>query len=294
MKNAFEKLEVGVTLFDDYPDTISKSWMDIELMRDLYPYNQDFVKNLLSLEKSENIIAWKRSRGDGNCYFRAVISSFFLMICKPYSTISILTKFQSLVFNLPDNADSSDYTQSKYRVLKELSFLHQLKSQGNHLKVFETSLNLVQNKDFDQDLIRMSRLITYNQLLKYKDSEEYSSFFVEGIDFIKYDILGMGREGGDFSLLFLPQALEIQVFQYMFYDQAETSLQKYPANVAPNTIRIRIMRRSGHYDILGSIQEIEMDMFSNGCFHFCTYPEFYSLFEEKAFENNSLESILSI
>jgi hypothetical protein len=279
----FEKLDVGTTDYDEYPSTISKSWMDIALMKELYPYNQDFLKNLDSLEKSDHIFAWKRSRGDGNCYFRAVISSFFLMICKPYSKIDLLVKFNSLVYNLQLEDTISEYSSSKDKVLLELSSLYQLKSQGNHLKVFETALNLIQDKDFDQDLIRISRLITYNQLLLSKDSEEYSFYFIDGIDFIIYDILEMGREGGDFSLIFLPKGLEIQVIQYMFYDKPETSIQKFPEIVPPNSLKVHIMRRQNHYDILGPIQEVELDMylFSKGIFHFSSYPDYYSRFVQK-------------
>ena len=270
-----EKLEV-----EEKTDSISPIWMKISDMVALYPYNPIFKQNISSLSAEHKIYAWKRSKGDGNCYFRAVISSYFLSITKPYINLSYLTAFlfhlQSIDF---DSIESLEYAHedSTKRIIGHLNSLISLKSKGELIQVFNLALDLMQTEEFDQDLITVARLLTYIQLLKCKDDEEYSIFFVDGIEFISYDMLEMNREAGDFSLVFLPQSLGIQVIQYMFFETESPSIQRFPDNSPKESLKIHIMRRNNHYDILGTLQEVELDQcfIQNRSYYLSIYSQYY-------------------
>jgi hypothetical protein len=274
-KTNIEKLEI-----DEKTDSISPMWIKISEMINIFPYNDSFKKNILSLPKDHKIQAWKRSKGDGNCYFRAVISSYFLAISKPYINLTHLTNFLSLLQAINfDSIELPDYSHqdSTERVIKHLNSITSLKSKGDLIKAFISALDLTQNEEFDRDLITVARLLTYIQLLKCKDEEEYSMFFVDGIEFISYDMLEMDREAGDFSLVFLPQSLGIQVIQYMFYETDSPTIQRFPDNSPEDSLKIHIMRRNNHYDILGTMQEIELDQcaIEKRAYYLSIYPEYY-------------------
>src|SRR5574343_839720 len=58
--------------------TISPFWLHISTLRDEYLYNEDYTYCIKEL--STQFVGWKRVRGDGNCYYRSVVSSFLLKI----------------------------------------------------------------------------------------------------------------------------------------------------------------------------------------------------------------------
>lgn len=66
---------------DAYPDTISKFWIDLHKMKEIGKFNENFKNNVDFLHR-KGFAGWKKSRGDGNCYYRAVMSSFLDAIFK--------------------------------------------------------------------------------------------------------------------------------------------------------------------------------------------------------------------
>ena len=90
---------------------------------------------------------------------------------------------------------------------------------------------------------------------------EYSIIleFDGDFEFIINDVLSMYKEGGDHSLIFMPKSLGIQVIQFMFLDKERISVQKFPEEVPEDVIKLNLIRRSGHYDILYDTQTMELD-----------------------------------
>lgn len=253
-------ISIGKQDLEAYPDTISQFWLKIEDMKSLYLHNQHFQSNIEKVAAEHQIMCWKKSRGDGNCYFRAVISTYFLSLCKPYTPVQLLSDFYNYVQKLSTSSANYDYEEAKTFILKQLVELYNLKYSGQKIQAYELALKLTQNREFDLNLVRISRLATCNEILRVQFDDDFSFLFIDGVDSIIYDVLEMGKEGGDHSLVFLPNALGIQVVQFMFLDQPQMSVQKFPENMPQGgSIVIRIVRRSGHYDILVGIQEFEMD-----------------------------------
>lgn len=270
-------ITIGKQDLDEYPQTVSKFWLKIDDMKSLYINNPHFVKNIDYLRDNLKISAWKRSRGDGNCYFRAVITSYLEKITKPYSPLSHLTAFQSILKALSLEDTINEYHVSHSRVSLFISTLVSKKSANEHFEVFKLALSELQNPEFDLDLIRVSRLVAYTELLRSQDDPDYSVFFIDGIDSIVYDILEMNREGGDFTLVFLPKGLNAQVIQYMFLDTENRSVQYFPEKSKGELVSISLVRRSCHYDILCEKQEIELDQcdIDKGLYYFSYDFEFY-------------------
>lgn len=268
-QNNYELIHIGKPDPDEYPITISKSWMHINEMISINKYNENFKKNIETLFKSQYLIGWKRSKGDGNCYFRSVISTYFLSILSPVSPLSAIQTLKSQVDSLDTSQLDYEFSVSKSSLLQQINNLISLKS-SNPISAFKHALELTQSPEFDLDLIRFARLITLQELLKSKDDPEYSFMFIDGVDFFISDVLQMNKEGGDHSLLFLPKALGIQVIQYMFLEYPKMSIQKFPENVQFGSTVIHIVRRECHYDILARIQEIENNQYNlnEGSYYF--------------------------
>lgn len=273
-----QTISIGNQDFDEYPKTTSKFWMKIDEMKKMNNHNPLFIKNIDYLKNSLEISAWKRSRGDGNCYFRAVITSYLEKICKPYSPISLLQNFERIIKSL-NLADSTiEYQDSVSHISSVISTYLSKKLENDHLGVFTSALSSMQDSEFDLDLVRVARLIAYTELINSKEDPEYFVFFIDGIDSIVYDMLEMGKEGGDFSLIFLPKGLNAQVVQYMFLDTENRSVQCFPEKSNEDSVIISLIRRAAHYDILADKQEIELDqcVIEQGTYNFTLDWGFYT------------------
>lgn len=268
----YEKVQLSKPDPEVYPNTVSKSWINIDEMSSINKFNQTFLENLISLKKKHFLGGWKKSRGDGNCYYRSVISTYFLTVTNPNQPIERLKNLLAQLKSLNLVTNSYDYTNSIRNLINQALSLLNAK-YTNPIKVFEEALELVQNTDFDLDLIRFARLMTWEMMVKCKDDENFSFLFLDGIDSIRYDILEMNKEGGEFSLIFLPKGLGIQVIQYMYLENPTMSVQKFPEDVLEGTIVVNIIRRENHYDILCKIQEIEDDQYdiTEGAYYFVKY-----------------------
>lgn len=259
----YELISIGKPDPDEYPTTISKSWMHINEMISINKFNQNFKTNLEKLFKTHYLIGWKRSKGDGNCYFRSVITTYFLSVLNPRSPPTLIQTLKSQVSSLDTSEADYEYSESKSNLLQQISHLTSLRS-SNPISAFKFALDLTQKPEFDLDLIRFARLITLQELLKAQDDQEFSFLFIDGVDFYKNDLLQMNKEGGEHTLIFLPKALGIQVIQYMFLEYPKMSIQKFPENVQPGSPVVHIVRRECHYDILASIQEMEDSQYNMG------------------------------
>ena len=261
-------------------------------MKKLYPYNKNFVKNVELLEngklKDMNLIGWKRSRGDGNCYFRAVIYKHFDNIHKVYSPVSMLTKFKSVLIvhrienlNYKNFSDSKEYQQARDYILSYLDYAIKLKESGDYIETYTNFLEKMQNEEFDINLVRVSRLIAASNLYMLKDTDDYFPYMYDGYEPILDDILTMGKEGEGLALMILPVTLDTQVKQLMYLEKENIIIEKFPSECDSSKGSISIIRRSGHYDILCTKQEMELEGLNieQGTYHFCKNISYYNLFK---------------
>lgn len=275
-------MTIGVENEEEYPSTISKFWIKIDCMKKLYPFNKVFIANVDKLMHENKIRAWKRSRGDGNCYFRAVISTYFDFINKPWQNVESLKQFRDILEkSLLSYGDYKDYEAAKTNVLAKVKQNITLIESGRAFEAYESCIKLLQNESFDLNLIMCARYVTACTLLECKDEEDIFPYVIDGCDAIINDIMSMGKEGGEMSLLLLPRCLGIQVVQYMYLDDI-MSIQCFPYEVSSEAIIIRIVRRAGHYDILYTFQEQEIDQcnIAQGSFTFYDNEKYYQILKE--------------
>jgi hypothetical protein len=252
---------------DQPVETISNGWIRLDVMKKIAPFNADFIRCIDSLSSDFHIAGWKKSRGDGNCYYRAVITRYLEIVTNPYSVISNLKIFVLMIEKLQAFVKDRTEIDLNYRnaldyILCGCKNLEEQKNTPN--EAFMTLMYWFQVHEFDINLVRVARLLTYQSLIEKAD--EYTDFGIN-IESISTLILLMGEEAEAFVLMLLPLHLGIKVVQYNLFKKV--NMEIFP-NQDEKIIEVHIVRRGGHYDILYTKQELERDMyrFSTGSYHF--------------------------
>ena len=245
---------------DERVETISKYWIHLEIMKGFGKFNATFKRNVDNLKKENHIIGWKKSRGDGNCYYRAVITRYMEIIHKFYNPSWYITYFKELIQHALNTIDTSLLEQSfiaaAAKIIGILDYTYNMK-QTDPIRTYIYLMSILENTEYDIYLVSVARLITYRVFLQELDAKRIEHFSVDPNRCIA-SILTMGEEAEELMLLFLPLGLGCQVVQYNFFN--EINVQKFPEK--PSPVTIDIVRRSGHYDILYTIKEMEIEQFS--------------------------------
>lgn len=252
----------------DYPSTITKCWIPLIQMIEVYTFSSKFAQSVRYLLNTKHIIGWKKVRGDGNCYFTAVTLKFIENIHKPYKDTKELIAFNSLLKSLreitfPDANYKHAYTQMR-TIIK--NSINRKTAKNDHIQVYIDILTSIQDKYFAEICVRISRLITYKSFADRLSTGELSLFMSKPEKDYINDILTMGIEAEDLTLLILPCGLGVQVVQFNIFDN--NVYEQVIPEVEPYEDQIFIVRRSGHYDLLYSRKEQEMDQY---CFYNKTY-----------------------
>ena len=229
-------------------------------MKGFGKFNATFKRNVDNLKKENHIIGWKKSRGDGNCYYRAVITRYMEIIHKFYNPSWYITYFKELIQHALNTIDTSLLEQSfiaaAAKIIGILDYTYNMK-QTDPIRTYIYLMSILENTEYDIYLVSVARLITYRVFLQELDAKRIEHFSVDPNRCIA-SILTMGEEAEELMLLFLPLGLGCQVVQYNFFN--EINVQKFPEK--PSPVTIDIVRRSGHYDILYTIKEMEIEQFS--------------------------------
>ena len=240
------------------PKTISQCYIPLRKIRSEKQYNDIYQKNIDVL--MINFSAWKKSRGDGNCYYRSVISTFLI---KLFFYNSPDEKIESFLSKINQFYYSSNYQQHMQTIADfwgKINYLFQLRktTPENKIKAFVEIHKELQNLEFDLSAILVARIISHYTL--WTSHEKYASFFMEGeIEFLFVNIMEMGSEAESQELYFLPEGLDIEVTQINIFDRLITN--HFPSeDLTGQKIKVSIISKSrGHYDCLYSKNEMESE-----------------------------------
>ena len=218
--------------------------------------------------KKYKFSGWKRSRGDGNCYFRAVMYAYIDTVLKPWNSLTLdflickIQEEQLICGSFPQ------YLEAQQRCLAALNELNAAcrEQPVNTLMEFQRRM---QQETFDLDLVRCGRLMAASHLNLHYYEPHISAFLEKEPGQEIREILEMGKEAGGITLMLLPLQLEFQVVQFNFFDEG-VSVQNFPEREDFEGVVVSIVRRSGHYDILYPIQAAENDQYcyETGEYHF--------------------------
>lgn len=212
------------------------------------------------------------------------MTNFFEQIFKYYAPVDKLKQFLELLESISYDFDD-EFRKARVFMMKYLANSIELKEdKGKGIQIYIDLLTKLQESQFDDYLIKLGRLLTAIMFNRTKNDEDFSIYITENHTKIISEMLQMGIEGGEFSLLLLPKILKCQVIQFSFFEKI--AVQKFPETVLADMPKILIIRRSGHYDLLYSSQEQELDQFAfvNSTYYFNTNPNYQKSLYEKYLE----------
>jgi ubiquitin thioesterase protein OTUB1 len=240
--------------------TISPHWLHISTLRDAYPYNNDYLKNIQEL--SGQFAGWKRVRGDGNCYYRSVISTFFLKIFHFNQNPNRILEFIRNIIKFESKA-TDPYKASISYIRNIINNLYSRINSNvfpSKVSIFQEVLELLQDDNFDLKLIEFGRTLSYLTLIS-EAGEDLRCFLIDdAYESTINHMLTLGNEAEGVELSLLPLSLGIEVQQINLLGG------KIMTNIFPEAtkdqikLKVHIISKSkGHYDALYSIQEMEDD-----------------------------------
>lgn len=235
-----------------YPKTISNFWLPLDTLIYEAKFNSAYCALVNTLK--ETYVCWRKSRGDGNCYYRAVMCGLLLKILHPSTHITHLNNFLDLIENISDQGNF-DYIMAHETISKELrSLAERKKADPSSIAVYKDGEKLMQNDYFDHSLITIARLISYNTLCNRNSLVEFLK--PEDIPSLLTKISCMGNEADFLELYLLPYGLGISVRNVSLFDKILSVT--YPDETTRNPLLISVVcKLRGHYDLLLTVRDME-------------------------------------
>ena len=287
--------------FSQIQVNLNRKFLNIENVSQIYrltqfadEYENEAIKNKI-FELSNSIPFYRKIRGDGNCFFRAVAfnyiesqivdvdlknlknSEFFQFIqdiaqkkIKVYSFF-MCGNDSELENILMKNLFLDNYLKNKLSILlkRKLEMLRE-ESQPNLKNINKTIKEeflrmLNQDKLFDLALIAMIRSIVIQNLFEKKDDHLYSPFMFD-FENLNSALINYGQEAENLIITLTADALNSKIVINMIHVDYKTQkknvsllIQTYtPLNEQKVTSRdFNLFFRPGHYDLGYSLKDAD-------------------------------------
>ena len=240
------------------PATISKCWLPMKTIKVERQFNNLYRSNIEKLMKT--IVAWKKCRGDGNCYYRAVITNYIIKIIHPKAPSHHLGSFLEFIYAIEPGYAQSQDDLTAITYIKEyfITIWNIFLVPNNRISAFINLHSQLQDIPFDLQLIRVSRMISMKTLNIHQHDDDISPYLLDGeFETCYRRISTMGLEAEGMDLKILPLGLGIEVTQINVFDAILTSHYPEQDNTG-NKLKVNIICKSkGHYDSIYLKSELE-------------------------------------
>lgn len=219
----------------------------ISALRELYERDSSFDKGVVYL--SQHYSDMRRVRGDGNCYYRALLYSLCECVKKDKGE---WTKLTNLVKDSLDNVTQHGYERFALELFHEelvelLEKLPTLDATQLHATLNEENAT----SDYSTWYLRV---LTAAQLKS--DVTKYEAFlelpYTDIATFCQKEVEPMGRDVSMVQVSALAEALGVQVVvEYLDgRDLLEGKLAQHVFGPSDSTTTVHVLYRPGHYDVL--------------------------------------------
>lgn len=240
------KISLFENLLEIKLSTVSLCRIPIRSLKLLYRYKASFCDRVNLLCRSYE--SWRRVRGDGNCYYRAVSVIYLEHLCRSSTNVNELKHFIDRIDTLRNTQDP-EISQSKdiYNLREGLVYLHSIKykygSAVEHLQMY------LDNTSFDLGIVLVLRLFAYRFLDHMRQDPEFGSFLIDGGLETLQRIRTMGQEAEGEEFQVVADALGTKIHHVSVYSSygIDSFTPKYTEYICTE---IHILYKSGHYDIL--------------------------------------------
>ena len=257
--NRFEyQVDVSHIDVEEYPSTCGERRLPILSLKNTGKWNSDLQQSVDKLAAKYS--HWRRSRGDGNCYYRAVAVSYLEHLAR-WSTVPMeMHDFYTKLYRQEIQITPEFAPYVRY-FLKKLYDLYQVKSQGSALPALQ---QLFKDPLFDQSAVGTFRCIARAALMKFPSDPEFSSFFTmsTGIGTLMKQIETMGNEAEGLTFMAMAKALNAKIIHWTV---SGAQCRNDDFNATSNGTRklvIHLLLKPGHYDVLYPLGAQLLDNYS--------------------------------
>ena len=256
-----QPFEIYPVVDSEIVDTISKTWLPMDSLMNEGKFKPSFVKNINVL--SRDYTAWRRVRGDGNCYYRAVMSNYILKIFYHSSDKERINQLIVLLEGIQGEFPDEFIAAKEYFIDYLKQHFGNRESIEARVESFKNVNQWLQVKEFDLNLVRIARVISVDAFQNKFD--DYSAFMLddEKAEFCGH-LLKMGREAEGLELFLLPLGLGICVEQInLFENLLRTFYPNEEEGRKKEKVKITIIcKNKGHYDMLYPVQVMENEEYN--------------------------------
>jgi hypothetical protein len=245
---------------DEYPKTISKARLTVEKMREIYPNSKVYLRSVDFV--SMRFEGWRKCRGDGNCYYRALGAAYIEHLARQTTSVSELDDFISNLaagqgYYRPIKGFSEDNSDFCRRV-GEL----RANKVTNAVASMTTAQSMLLSQEFDASLIKMMRVLTANSLVLNKQHPDIEPYAGEMLDYYVKNILKMGEDAEGLAFLCMAEALKV-VIQHITIDRDTGVRSDYFRPLSSGRWpKLFVWLRPGHYDMIYSKEQMYTDGYS--------------------------------
>lgn len=253
---------------EEYPATIGSQRLRIDLLKLLKPYNSGFLRQVDDLKKEFS--SWRKARGDGNCYYRAVGYVYLEHLCRPQVPSHFLLSFymrlflQQGPFSLSRNPPTL-FDKDLYWVLTRLYELIAIREaqtvEGKEASALaQLEYIYLHDEQFDQSVIRVLKLAAWNQLQERE--EEYAAFLQKPLSDLLTEILTDGIESEGLVFQLMADVLDSVILHVLLPPSGPIFKEEYQTRQKGRKPVLSLLLRPGHYDILYTLQADIVDKYN--------------------------------
>ncbi|CAG9311100.1 unnamed protein product [Blepharisma stoltei] len=261
-KNAepeIQKIEGGD---EEYPETVGKSRINIYYLKSEFAFNSKIIECIEKL--GTEYAAFRRSRGDGNCYYRAVGVSYIEHLCRPTTNLSQFEKFISKLEKRQGIFREINGFSRRKEFLKLLDYLYSCK-KANVWSAIKEAQNIFQDINDDETIVREMRAIASLYLVDNSTSTKLSGFLIS--DEIGYGttqsvymkMMKMGEEAEGVAFNCMSEALQIRI-HHICLRRDGLDIHTFEPEESNNS-DMYLLLKPGHYDLLYTHKQIQDDCY---------------------------------
>jgi len=219
----------------------------------LYPESDIFKANFAFM-KSKGYKSWRRVRGDGNCYYRAVGTQHFEHLCSPITDVA---EFDGLLYNLEKKelyfSNVENYIGGDFNIyFDQLNYLRSLVQQRNTQETYEQLERLLADRSFDLATVKLMRLLTANFLYIHYDDPRLKDFTFEDKNQVFSAIITMNNEAECLALFALPSIFKCSITIESTSNDADYHSDVYEPWGVGVFYKMAVWFRPGHYECIGT------------------------------------------
>jgi hypothetical protein len=242
-----------------YPETVSPRFL-LRKGVGLYPQSDSFKVNLKWL--LTKYVTWRRVRGDGNCYYRAVGCNFFEHLVRQSTDF---TEFNKFIENLESMEhyfhNANAYLGDDYNIYcNQIRFLRNFIERSDGTE-FEQLERLLVDATFDISTVKLMRLLTANFLWVNYEHPKICDYVDQAKEELVNNVFQMGHEAEGLALFALPNVLGCMISIESTANDYDYRFDEYAPWGVGSFFRMALWFRPGHYDTIGTAIQAFADGF---------------------------------